>query len=416
MLNFTIKNLLVRKSKIILICIAIIIATTVGLVAINISNQVSDGIINTTGYYDTIVGPQGSQTSLALSSMFFSENPLGTLEYSYYENLKNDKRVNAAIPMAMGDSYKSHKLIGTFAEFIEDKKLKDGELFTEEFQAVLGYNVAKNNNLKVGDTFISSHGISEQEGHDHATNPYTVVGVLNKTNTSYDNNIFVHIESVWEAHADTDHEHEEEEHDHEEEKHTDVGAGLVPAQSDDHDHEHEENMGVTAIIIRAKSMQDQVSIANEYNQIAGVQAINPATVIRGVLNNIDLTKQIVYILSFIIFIMAILIIYIITILNIYDTRKDIYLMRLLGISQKKIFTIFIIQNAIVTVVSVLVSMVLSKIMLMAVSGFTAGMGIVLNVAKVYSIEYLMLLAVFIICLIPTVILNLKLFKKDPISD
>ena len=224
MLNFTIKNLFVRKSKLALICIAILIASTVGLIAINVSNQVHDGIINTAGYYDTIVGPQGSSTQLALSTMFFSDKPLGTLEYEYYNNLKNDNRINVAIPMAMGDSYKSHKIIGTIKEFIEDKKLEKGELFKEEFEAVIGKNVAKNNNLKVGDTFISSHGISEQDqGHAHENVPYTVVGILGKTGTAYDNNIFVEIGSIWHAHS-----HEEE-----------------------HNHSHD----VTAILIRTKSMR-----------------------------------------------------------------------------------------------------------------------------------------------------------------
>ena len=58
MFNFVIKNLIVRKSKVLLICISIIIAATVGLIAVNISNQVKDGIITGTGYYDTIIGPR----------------------------------------------------------------------------------------------------------------------------------------------------------------------------------------------------------------------------------------------------------------------------------------------------------------------------------------------------------------------
>mgnify|MGYP006346909857 CR=1 FL=1 len=54
-------------------------------------------------------------------------------------------------------------------------------------------------------------------------------------------------------------------------------------------------------------------VSAEVNKIAGVQAINPTTVIRDVMENIDLSKQIVYILCFVIGIMAFMIIYIIAI-------------------------------------------------------------------------------------------------------
>jgi len=42
MFDFAIKNLVVRKSKVLLICISIIIASTVGLIAVNIANQVEE--------------------------------------------------------------------------------------------------------------------------------------------------------------------------------------------------------------------------------------------------------------------------------------------------------------------------------------------------------------------------------------
>ncbi len=393
MFNFAIKNLIVRKYKVILICVSILIATTLGLIAINISNQVNDGIVTTTGYYDTIIGPSGSQSELALNTIFFSEKPLGTIDYHHYENLKQDKRINIAIPMAMGDNYKNHKIIGTTEDFLKNKKYNKGNEFKEEFEAVIGYNVAKNNGLNIDDTFISSHGLSESDnGHKHESNPYKVVGILAKTNTVYDNAIFTPIESVWESHHH-EHEDEDEEHEHEDEEH------------------HKE---VTAIILKTKGMVQHSEISNEYNKIPGMQAINPTTVIRGILKNIDLTKQIVYVLCFIIFVMSVLIIYIITLLNIQDTKKDIHLMRILGISQLKIITIFIIQNIIITMLSIIASVILSRILLIFINNFTSSMGIVLNSFKVYGVEFLMLLVVALICLVPTIIVNIKLFKKDPI--
>ena len=57
MLKFAIKNMAIKKIKIILIVISIVISATVALLAYNISEQVDDGFKSTAAYYDMIVGP-----------------------------------------------------------------------------------------------------------------------------------------------------------------------------------------------------------------------------------------------------------------------------------------------------------------------------------------------------------------------
>ena len=111
MFYFALKNLLTRKSKTILSAISIIMATTIGLLAFNISSQVNDGIINTVEYYDTLIGPSGSESQLVLNTMFFTGTPAGTISYEYYENLENDVRVNVAVPFAMGQAKLSSQRI-----------------------------------------------------------------------------------------------------------------------------------------------------------------------------------------------------------------------------------------------------------------------------------------------------------------
>ena len=123
MFNFAIKNLLTRKSKAFLSALSIIMATTISLLAFNISSQVEDGIVQTVTYYDTLVGPSGSETQLALNTLLFTGSPVGTISYKYYEELLEDYRVNDAIPFAMGDSYKGAKLIGTESRYLEKKKI-----------------------------------------------------------------------------------------------------------------------------------------------------------------------------------------------------------------------------------------------------------------------------------------------------
>jgi len=390
MFNFAIKNLWTRKSKAFLSALSIIMATTISLLAFNISSQVEDGIVETVTYYDTLVGPSGSETQLALNTLFFTGSPVGTISYEHYENLKDDARVNDAIPFAMGDSYKGAKIIGTESRYLSNHKLLDGKLFDGEFEAVFGYNVAKENNLSVGDTIYTSHGISETGDADHQHNePYIVSGILRKTNTAYDNVVFINISDVWHVHG----------------------------QDQEHNEEHEEHHGdVTAILLKTRNPAFESMVSSDLNKIVGIQAINPTTVIRDVMNNIDLSKQIVYILCFVIGIMAFLIIYIIALLNMHDAKKDIKLMRLLGISKGKINGILIIQNLIITLVSVIISVFICRGLLLAVNGFTSSMGIVINYLKFYNEEILIILAIIVLSLIPSFVANIKSFKQDPINN
>lgn len=395
MFNFILKNSLVKKSKLILTSITIILACMVGLLSINVSNQVNDGIIELSGGYDVVIGPSGSDTQLAFNALFFSEDALGTIDYEIYEDLKNDRRINLVIPFAMADSFGNYRIVGTENTFLKNYKLK-GELFDDSFECVLGYNVAKNANLKIGDTFFSTHGAM---GSQH-TEPIKIVGILNKTNTNYDNIIFTQIDTVWESHGTSlshSNEHTEE--------HTDEQIG-------EHTDEHEHTVGLTSILLKTKSLQYQSEITSEFSKIHGVQSITPTVVLRKSLQSIDMSKQIVYALTGIIFVMSVMLLFIITLLTAQDLRNDIKLLRLLGVSSGKIKSIFVFQSSIVSIISLTISFILSHISLNYINGISTGYGIVIDPTKIYSIEYFIIAVMFIVTLLPIILYMTRFFKKD----
>ena len=258
--------------KVILIIISIVISATVAILAYNISEQVDSGFKNTAAYYDMIIGPSGSSTQLAMNTMFFTDKPLGTISYEYVEELEKDNRINVVVPFTMGDSYNGVKIIGTIPLFLETKELKSGEMFNDEFEAVIGYNIAKRYGLEIGSKIVTSHGLSEG-GHTHETNPLVITGILKETKTSYDNVVFTSIHTVWETH---DHSEENEEHEHGE---------------------------VCAILLKTKSFNYYNAVKQQYSEYGNLLVINPAEVLREVLENVDTSSQIIYIMCVIILIM-----------------------------------------------------------------------------------------------------------------
>lgn len=426
MLKFAIKNMAIKKAKILLIVISIVISASVAILAYNVSEQVDDGFKTTAGYYDMIVGPAGSSTQLAMNTMFFTETPLGTFSYEYVEQLQADPRINKAVPFTMGDSYNGAKIVGTTPDFLEGKELAEGVMFSDKFEAVIGSAVAKKYNLSIGSELITSHGLSEG-GHAHETNPLRVVGILDDTKTAYDNVIFTAVETVWSTHSHEDEDehseadaHSEETHETEEDHGTNEGGhGHVSTDKEDQDHQdsdHESHGEICAILVKTKSFNYYNQVKGELSENGALLVINPSEVIREVMENVDMSSQIVYIMCVIILIMNIFIISVITLLNMYDSKKEIALMRLIGIGMSKINLLYIIQNGIIGLISTALAFGVSRLCLVLMGEYVASMGIVLDWAQIYPFEAFIMAVVFVISVLPTVICTLNMSRKDGISE
>lgn len=399
MLKFAIKNMAVKKAQILLVVLSIMLSAGVAVLAYNTAQQVSDGITGTAGYYSVLVGPAGSKTQLVMNTLYFTDSPLGTLPYSLLSQLKADMRVVSALPFAMADSYNGYSVAGVTAPFLDGKALSQGEMFTdgEAFQAVLGADVAASCGVKVGDSIFTSHSAGETHHQ-----PLTVTGILAPTHTVYDRMVFTQIKTIWEVH-----EHEEEhDEEHEEEEH--------------HDHADMDGM-VCAVLVRTKNPAYAMTLVNDYNGTIytapdgtpySLQAIEPMDAVRGILEETDNTKYIVFVLCGIILLMNIVIISVITLLNMVHAAGEIRLMRLIGISMKRINLLYVLQNLLIGLASTLLAFGLSRLCLTFMGDYVASMGVVLDPGRVYLPEIIILLAVLIISVLPTLICTAVMAKKD----
>ena len=393
--------MVIKKVQIVLIVLSIVISAGIGVLAFNVASQVDEGITSGAQYYSAIVGPAGSNTQLAMNTMYFNEAPVGTIPYSVVSSLQQDQRVTKVIPFAMADSYNGYGVVGTTPDYLQNKSVSEGSMFdaSATLEAVVGSNVAKYCDLKVGDVIHTSHSASDIEAHAQGI---TVVGILEETHSSFDNVVFTQIKTLGEMH-----DHGEEHGEHEEGE------------------EHHAHGTVCAAIVIAKNPGVAMQLVNEYDgkiitdadgDNYTLQAIEPMSVMRDVLNDADDTKYIVFVLCAVILIMNIMIISIITRLNMYHSAREISLMRLIGISMKKINLLYIIQNSIMGLASILLAFGVSRLCMLLMNDYVESMGVVLNMSKIYPVEFIILLAVFIISVLPTVIWTFCMSRKDSISE
>lgn len=408
MFKFAIKNMMIKKVQVILVLLSIVISAGVGVLAFNTAEQVSDGITGTAGYYSAIIGPSGSKTQLAMNTMYFTDSPLGTIPYTVVEELQRDSRVNSVIPFAMADSYNGHSVVGTSAAFLDSREVAEGRMFDDSatLEVVLGSSVAKLQGVAVGDEIHTSHSVGDE--HHQAL---TVVGILEESHTVYDNVVFTQIRTIWAVHDHEDEDHDED-HDHDYE-----------AEGEE-EHEHAEAGTVCAILVKTKNPGYAMQLVNEYDGKVTTNregtytltAIEPMATVRGVLDETNNTKYIVFVLCGIILVMNIMVISIITLLNMYNSAKEIALMRLIGIGMKKINLLYVIQNSLIGGVSVLLAFGVSRLCMVFMKDYVATMGVVLNAGRVYPLEIVILVAVFLISVLPTVVCTMVMSRRDGVGD
>lgn len=413
MLKYAVKSIKTKKIISTLFILAVCVATAISMLAINITLQIEDGFFSADKKYDAILGNSGSSTQLIMSSLFFSDEPLGTIDYEIYEDMIDDG-YEKVVPIGIADSYRNSRIIGSNKELLESYSLVEGTLFNKEFEMVLGYEVAKAYGLKIGDTIVSSHGVSGTS-NSHENSPYTVVGILEKTNTNYDNVCFTSIESIWHAHSHEEEteslalqaseevileshdneEHEEESHNHKEEE----------------SHNHKDEKEICAILIKTGSLTKLSTLEAEYSNNSAFQVINTTSTLRKLMANIDLSKQVAYLLCTIILILSAILIIVMSFLMMLGLNKDVETLKFLGMKKSKTGIFVIGQGAILSLLGIIIGICLSRAFLIIANKVSVNLGIVLDISKFYKEEVIVLALALIITIVPSIIYTVVKLRK-----
>lgn len=264
--------------------LALAVATLV--ILLSFTNQAGQRLERDAEGIDLVVGAKGSPLQLILSSIYHIDAPTGNIPLDSIDLLRSDPAVKSAIPLALGDNFRGFRIVGTEASYLNlyGAKLTEGRMFAKEQEVVIGAEVAQRLHMKLGQAFVGSHGLSdEDEAGEHAHSPFTNVGILAPTGTVLDRLILTPVESVWVAHGIAHEDENEEAHEH----HDDDAHGS------DHDHDeataqhqpqrasltaHEDmKPEITALLVTYNSAYGAVRIPSLINRQTEMQAAVPAT-------------------------------------------------------------------------------------------------------------------------------------------
>jgi putative ABC transport system permease protein len=197
-----------RRKSVILTFLSLLISISVLLSVEHLRQQAKESFNRTISGVDIIVGAPSGQLNLLLYSVFRMGNPTNSIEYSSYQSLREHEQVAWAIPFSLGDSHHGFRVLGTnksyFKHFMYANKrslsFEQGQPFSSMFETVVGADVAKKLNYKVGDRITIAHGIGHTSFTQHDEAPFTVVGVLEPTGTPVDKTVHTTLEGIEAVH------------------------------------------------------------------------------------------------------------------------------------------------------------------------------------------------------------------------
>lgn len=324
------------------------------------SHQMEDRLARDARGVDLVVGAKGSPLQLILSSLYHVDIPTGNIPLAEAERLARHPQVAAAIPLALGDSFRGFRLVGTEPSYprLYAADLAQGRLWQAANEATVGAEVARRLGMGLGQRFVSSHGIGgdPDRTHAHDDQPYTVVGVLAPTGSVVDRLILTSVESIWAAHgvhAHDDHDVHGEAHDHHEDHaHHDHDDHHGHA----HDHSHtadqpsepaadtDDGREITALLIRYRSALGAVQLPRQINDDSNLLAAVPAVEMARLLSLVGVGLDAVRGFAVLLMITAGLGVFVALSSAMAQRRYDVAMLRAMGASRATVLSQVLIEG------------------------------------------------------------------------
>jgi putative ABC transport system permease protein len=338
-----------------LLLLALGVATIVLLVLV--VGQLEERMHRDAAGIDLVVGAKGSPMQLMLSGIYHLDAPTGNIPLSTVGLLSKNRMVKRAIPLALGDSWKSYRIVGAPREYPEHygARLRAGRYYDKAMEAVLGAEVAARSGIGVGGKFTGAHGVGG-EGQEHADAPYTVVGVLEKSNSVIDRLVLTGIESVWQVHEE--HQGPEDESDR---------KALEEARE------------VTVLLIQYASPLAAATLPRQINAKSELQAASPAYETARLFSIIGVGVEALRAFALVLILAAGLSVFIALYTALEERRYDLAVMRTLGASPGRLFGLLITEGLVLVLLGALVGLALGH-------ALTSGLGAWLESQHQYPVS------------------------------
>ncbi len=357
------RNLLNRPVQTVVTITVIALALALAVTVTHLNDSLQRGIIRASDPFGVLViGAKGSGQQLVLSTLLLQGTPVGNIDGHIYTALHDDPRVALAVPIAMGDNLGGARLVGTDRSFFGLRpsrqeppafQLAAGRLFEADFEAVLGSRAAVELGLQIGDRFQPQHGVERGlEGDNHAE-VHTIVGILQPSNTPFDNAALTTVDSVILMHGGTEGAGETAavtEH-----------ADELPAEAEADDHDHVAGGQVTAVLVLPTGFIEANELWREFYAGSEAQAVFPGRELGALFDLLNQGQEILIFVGYLAAAMAALTLFL-AIYSATESRQQLLaILRGVGAGRRTVVLVVLVETVLIALLGALLGRLLGYV-------------------------------------------------------
>ncbi len=331
----------------------ILLALGTGIISLLLllQGQVEQKFQNDLRGVDLVIGAKGSPLQLVLSAVYQIDAPTGNVPIAAVKSILQGPMVGGAIPLAYGDSYRGYRIVGTSTTFTDrfETDLAAGRNWSAPLEVVLGAGVARATGLELGAHFHGSHGVAGGEAHAH--HDFTVVGILEASNSVLDQLILTDPASVWAVHE-----------------------SAVPERSVQWENPSEwpDSLDLTAVLVQFRGRMGLFQLPRAVNATPGLQAALPSVEVNRLIGLLGIGTTTLQVVGAGITIMAGISVFLALFLRLRERRRELALLRAMGYHPWALFALLLGEGLLLAGIGAVLGLVLSRLGLVLVNRLAAG--------------------------------------------
>lgn len=369
--SIILRSLRARLFSTVTTVLTVAIAVGLMLVLLSMRNAGQQAFQRGTGNMHLLVSRDQSPLVAILNGIFYANPPQRPITWQKYQQIANGFPLEWAIPTQQGDSYNGLPVLATVPEFFTKFHPNEGEPWalasgrflrnagdplpsgeganakpdSHAYEIVLGSQAAKSTGLKLGDEIHLTHGIAQSrqlgEESDHAPHVheefnFRIVGILKPTGSAHDRALFTHIDGGWVLHA-----HDRRVHDNPKIKSTTL-ADIT-----------ENDRLITGIYARVitrpgqRMSASQQTVFDQLRRDATITVADPVQQVNALFRIVSNIDTIFIALAAAVLLSSGIGIMLALYNSMHERRRQIAVLRVLGCSQARIFSLILTEAAII---------------------------------------------------------------------
>lgn len=362
------RSLRYRLSGVLLTIASVALSVFVLLGVEHVRQEARTGFASTVSGVDLIVGARTGEINLLLLSIFRIGTATANVSWESVKQLEQQKNVVWTVPISLGDSHRSFRVIGTTEAFFTRYKygakqsitFQQGQSFEAVAEVVLGARVATELGYQLGDSLVLSHGMADTSFSHHDQLPFSVSGILAATGTPIDNALFVGLEAIEAMHSDGESEDHRGHNDHDEhDEHDGHEDHDAHEAHDEHHagHDHPPIGTVTAVLVGLNSPITTLQVKRWVDEFAdeALLAILPGVALTQLWELVGNVEAILLGISILILVSSLLGLNAMLLASMRERRREIEVLRSIGAPSSFIVSLLMIESLLIVSVGVVLA-------------------------------------------------------------